>query len=136
MSGEKGGKDLLLKINTTGSTYVTMGGLRTKNYSINGEGIDVTNHESGQRRTFLDGAGIVSMSLSGGGVHNGDAATLNLAEDNCLAQTLTNFQIVDADSGRTYQAAFKIVTFERTGEYNGAQEYSISLESSGSITVS
>ena len=135
MSGEKGGKDLLLKIETsTPGTYATLGSLRAKTMSINAEEIDVTNHESNQLKTLLDGAGIVSFALSGSGIHNGDSSTLNRAEDRCRSQSLTNFQIVDAN-GRTYQGLFKIVTFERTGEYNGAQTYSISLSSSGDFAV-
>jgi TP901-1 family phage major tail protein len=133
----KGGKDLLLKVNTTGSTYVTVGGLRSKSMTINNETIDVTNHGSNQYREILDGAGIRSLTVSGSGVHTGDAATLNKIDDNCLSGTLTNFQIVDADgSGRTYQASFKITSFARAGEYNAEQTFEISLESSGSVTVS
>lgn len=137
MSGEKGGKDFLLKVDTTGSgSYSTIGGLQSASMSINNEAIEVTNHGSNQYREILDGAGIRSISLSGSGIHNGDNSTLNTIDDNCLSGTLTNFQIVDDDSGRTYQGAFKIVTFERAGEYNAAQTFSITLESSGSLTVS
>lgn len=133
---EKGGKDLLLKVDTGGSTFVTIGGLRTKSMSVNAEPIDVTNHGSNQNRTLLDGGGILSMSVSGSGVHDGDSATLNLIDDNNRSQTLTAFQIVDDDSGRTYEASFKITAFERSGDHNAEQAYSISLESSGAITVS
>lgn len=136
MAGEKGGKDLLLKVDTGGGSFSTLGGLRSKSMSMNNEAIDVTNHGSNQKREILDGAGIFSMSVSGSGIHNGDASTLNLVDDNCVSGTLTDFQIVDSDSGRTYEATFKITTFERTGEYNGEQTYSVSLESSGSVTVS
>lgn len=133
---EKAGKDFYLKVDTGGGSYSTCGGLRSSSMTINNTEIDVTNHGSNQYRTLLDGAGIRSMDISGSGIHTGDAATLDLIDDNCMAGTLTNFQIVDNDSGRTYQASFKITSFERAGEYNGAQEYSLSLMSSGSITVS
>lgn len=133
---EKGGKDFLLKVDTGGSTFVTVGGLRSTTMTMNAEAIDVTNHGSNQNRLLLDGAGIYSMSVSGSGVHDGDGATLNLIDDNCQSQTLTPFQVVDDDSGRTYEASFKITSFERAGDYNNEQTYSISLESSGAVTVS
>lgn len=136
MAGEKAGKDFLLKIDTGGATYVTMGGLQAKSFTLNNEEIDVTNHDSSQWKTLLDGAGIRSMTVAGNGIHNGSASTLNKAEDNCMSGTLTNFQVVDANSGRTYTAAFKIVSWERGGEHNGAQTYAISLASSGAVTVS
>lgn len=135
MAGEKGGKDLLLKVENPTSVFTTVGGLRSKSLSIAADGIDVTNHDSAQQRTFLDNAGIVSLSLSGSGIHNGDGTTLNFIEDQCLAQTLTKFQITDA-SGRTYTVLCKITSFERTGEFNGEQTYTISLESSGGVVIS
>ena len=137
MAGEKGGKDLLLKVDIDGTpTYNTLGGLRSKTMTVNAEAIDVTNHGSNQWREILDGCGIRSMSIAGSGVHNGDAATLNLVDDLSRTQVLNRFQIVDDDSGRTYTAFFKVVSFERAGEFNAEQTYSITLESSGDVTVS
>lgn len=135
MSGEKGGKNLLLMVETSTDVYTLLGGLRSKSMTINAEAIDVTNHSSDEWKTILDGGGIRSMSLSGSGVHNGDAQTLDLVDDNCTSNTLTKFRIIDTDnSGRSYTAFFKIASFERAGEYNAEQTYSISLESSGPVT--
>jgi len=135
MAGEKGGKDFLLKVDTGGATFVTVGGLRSTGFTQASEMIDVTNHGSNQERTLLAGAGIKSRSISGSGIHNGDGATLNLIDDLADSQALNDFQVVDADSGRTYQASFKVTSFERTGDYNNEQGYSISLESSGPLTI-
>lgn len=135
---EKGGKDFLLKVGQSDGppeTFVTLGGLRSTSFTRNNEAIDVTNHGSNQDRTLLDGAGIKSMSISGSGIHNGHVTTLDVVDDAVDSGTLLNFQVVDDDSGRTYQAAFKVVSFERAGDYNNEQSYSISLESSGAITV-
>lgn len=131
-----GGKDLLLQYNTTGSTYVTVGGLRTKSMTLNNEPIDVTNHGSNQFREILASAGIRSLSMSGSGVYTGDSATLQAIEAAALAGTLVSFQMVDDNNSRTYEADFKVVSFEWSGEYNTEMTYSISLESSGTITVS
>lgn len=133
----KGGKDLLLKLEDSAGagTYTTIGGLRSKNFSWSADGIDVTNHGSNQNKELLDGAGIKSMSISGEGVFTDDAnlATLEAA---FIAQALTRFQIIDTSSGgKSYTGLFKITSLERAGEYNGEQTWSISLESSGSITV-
>lgn len=132
------GKNLLLKVeNPAGSaTFGTLGGLRTKSYTWNNEPIDVTNHGSNENRELLDSAGVKSMSVSGAGVHTGDAATLDVVEDACRAGTLIKFQIVDVSAGgRTYTAFFKVTSFERSAEYNAEQTYTVSLESSGEITV-
>lgn len=133
----KGGKDFLLKVEDSAGagTYTTLGGLRSTSVTRNAEAIDSTNHGSNQNREILDGAGIRSLSISGSGIFTTDA-NLAVIEDAHEAQTLTRFQVIDVDSGRTYTALFKIVTFERSGDYNNEQAYSISLESSGSITTS
>jgi len=136
MANEQAGKDWLLQVDSDGmGTFVTVGGLRSKSMSLNADGIDVTNHGTAQNRTLLDGAGILSMSVSGSGVHNGDATTLDLIDDNMRTQTLTTFRLADVAAGaRTYTASFKITSFERASEFNAEQTYSISLESSGVIT--
>lgn len=131
----KAGKDFLLKVNTEASTYVTLGGLRSAEFELTREAIDVTNHGSNQNKESLSGAGIKSMSLSGSGVFE-DGATYDVVEDAYFDQTHLNFQIVDADSGKTYQGAFAVTSLSRTGAFDGAQEFSISLESSGAITRS
>ncbi len=136
MANEKGGVNLLLQVETATDVYALVGGLRSKSFSFNSESIEVTNHGSDEWKTLLDGNGIRSVSLSGSGVHNGDADTLDHIEDSSVANALTKFRVMDADNnGRTYTGLFKIVSFERAGEYNGEQTYSISLESSGEIDV-
>lgn len=138
MSTARGGKDLLLKIEDSpgAGTYTTIGGLRTKSFSFSADAIDVTNHGSNQYSEILDAAGIKKLSLSGSGVFTDDA-NLSTIESAFIAQTLTRFQIVDSYSGgKTYTAYYKITSWERDGEFNGEQTWSISLESSGSITVS
>jgi len=136
MSG-KGGKDFLLKVeDTAGSgTYTTLGGLRSKGFTRSAEAIDATEHGSNQAKELLNNAGIKSMSISGSGIYQ-NAVTLTRVEDAFETQTLTSFRIVDDDAGRIYTALWKIVSIERGGEYNAEQTYSISLESSGVVTIS
>ena len=86
-----------------------------------------------QFRELLDGCGIRSMSLSGSGVFK-DAATLNQATADCIAQTLRKFRIIHVGF-KTFEASFKITSLERAGEYNAEQTYSLSMESSGAFTV-
>lgn len=131
---EQCGKDFLLQRDTGGSTFVTLGGLRTKSFSINNEMIEVTNHGSSQEREILDGCGIKSMSVSGSGVYDGDADTLQALETAVLSGILQTLRLIDV-TGRTYTSKFKVVTFERASEYNAEATYSISIESSGPITI-
>jgi TP901-1 family phage major tail protein len=134
----KGGKLWLLKVEDSpagSGTYTTIGGLRETSMSLSAEAIDATNHGSNQNKEILDGCGIKSMSLSGSGIFT-DAQNLEDIEDAFHSQTLTRFQCIDNETGgRTYTALFKITSFERGGGYSAEQNYSISLESSGSVTT-
>ena len=137
MANEAAGRDFLLKLELVldSGTYTTVGGLRAKTGTWNHEGIEVTNHGSNEWKEMLNSAGIRSMAISGSGIFNRDS-TQNKVEDNIKAGTQMRAQLIDIGaSGRTIQGLFHISSFEKTGEYNGAVEYSMSLESSGEVTA-
>ena len=131
MAAQKGAS-LLLKINTSGSTYATIGGLRSTSITLNDEAVDVTNKDSSGVRTLLADGGIHSMSVSGSGVFTDESQdeTLRAAMN---AATFKNFQIVLPGLG-TYQGAFMVASLEYAGEFNGEVTYTVTLESSGTVT--
>jgi TP901-1 family phage major tail protein len=131
MAAQKGAA-LLLKINTTGSTYVTVGGLRSTSITLNDEAVDVTNKDSSGNRTLLADGGIHSMSVSGSGVFT-DSSTETTLKDAMNAAAFKNFQVIVPDFG-TYTGAFMVASLEYAGEFNGEVTYSVTLESSGAIT--
>lgn len=136
MAGKKG-HDWLLQIEDSGTpgAFTTMGGLRSNSLTINNEAIDATNKGSNQWREVLDGAGIRSMSMSGSGIFT-NSATLSQARADAINGTLRKFKMIDSDSGDTFTGLFKITSMERGGEHNGEMTWSMSLESSGEVTVS
>ena len=130
MAAQKGAA-LLLKINTTGSTFVTVGGLRSTSITLNDEAVDVTNKDSSGNRTLLADGGIHSVSVSGSGVFT-DAASETTLKDAMNASTFKTFQVIIPDFG-TYQGSFMVASLEYAGEHNGEVTYSVTLESSGAI---
>jgi TP901-1 family phage major tail protein len=63
------GKDLLLKIDEGGGTFVTVAGLRSKRIAFNSETVDITDADSaGRWRELLAGSGVQRASLSGSGI--------------------------------------------------------------------
>ena len=143
MAAQKG-KDVLIKINTTSTTYVTIGGLRSSSITLNDEAVDITNKDSGGTRTLLAGAGVNSISISGSGVFT-DSTTEVLVRTTFAGQQNTsdgtsgqtpaykNFKFEIPDLG-SYTGAFQITSLEYAGEYNGETTYSMSFESAGYIT--
>ena len=125
------GKALLLKIDVSG-TMTTVGGMRSTSMTLNDEAVDISNEDSGSFRELLPAGGIQSMSISASGVFTDSTAetTLRAAYG---TSTFKSYNIIVPDLG-TYAGTFMIASLEYAGEYNGEATYSVTLESSGSIT--
>lgn len=129
----KRGDLFLLKAHDGVSTYNAVAALRTTGLAINGQIIDVTNKDSAKRRMLLDGGGIVSFTITGAGVFT-EHIEQDRLEDRLLTGLLHLYQIV-FDDGRTYQGSFQVASMEYAGEHDGEQTFSVTLESSGAITI-
>tara|TARA_R110002074_G_C12516502_1_gene663828 strand:+ start:1817 stop:2245 length:429 start_codon:yes stop_codon:yes gene_type:complete len=133
------GSSFLLKDNSTG-TPATIGGLRSTSMSINGEMVDVTTKDSNafvtsgndKARDLLQGGGIRSMSISASGVFT-DSSTENILRGFAFDGAIQNYDLIFGD-GSSVKGAFLITSYERAGEYNGEETYSVSLESHNTIT--
>lgn len=131
-----GGSPITLTTDGTGTldeVFQTIGGLRSKSFSINAEAIDITNHDSSEWREILDSAGIRSVSLSGSGVFE-DGTVINQLKTDMMANTLRKFRVYMTSDLDYFQGTFKITALEYSGDYNAEAAYSISMESSGTIT--
>lgn len=133
------GSSFLLKENSTG-TPATVGGLRSTSMSINGEMVDITDKDAGafissgndKARVLLQGGGVRSMTLSASGVFT-DSSTENLVRGFAFDGAIQNYDLVFSD-GSKIAGAFLITSYERAGEFNGEETYSLTLESSNTIT--
>ena len=133
------GSSFLLKENSTG-TPATVGCLRSTSMSINGEMVDITNKDSNafissgndKARDLLQGGGVRSMSLTASGVFT-DSSTENLVRGFAFDGAIQNYDLVFSD-GSKIAGAFLITSYERAGEFNGEETYSLTLESSNTIT--
>jgi len=135
MAAQKG-RDILLKISdgVSPATFTTIAGLRSKTLTINNESVDITTADEAPWRQLLEDTGLRSVSLSGAGVFQDDAA-INLIEDLSLSGGIEEFLIVFGN-GDQMQGNFQITSFEYGGEHTAEQTYSVSLESAAIITMS
>ena len=133
------GSSFLLKENSTG-TPATVGGLRSTSMTINGEAVDITTKDSNafissgndKARDLLQGGGVRSMSITASGVFT-DSSTENLVRGFAFDGAIQNYDLVFSD-GSKIAGAFLITSYERAGEFNGEETYSVTLESSNTIT--
>jgi TP901-1 family phage major tail protein len=129
------GRDILLKISDGASpgTFTSIAGLRSKTMTLNNETVDITTSDDAPWRQLLGDTGLRSVSLSGSGVFEDDAA-VNSCEELALNGNLQEFQIVFGN-GDLFQGLFQVTSFEYGGEHTAEQTYSISLESGGVVTL-
>ena len=136
------GSAFLLKDNSSG-TPQTIGGLRSTSMTINGETVDVTNKDSATftgssghdiGRVLGANMGIRSMTISASGVFT-DSSTENNIRGFAFDGSINNYDLVFSD-GSKISGAFLITSYERAGEFNGEETYSLTLESSNTITYS
>ncbi len=131
MAAEKGSGFLLGK-GTLGAE-VTVAGLRTTSLTLNGETVDVTNKDSSAIRELLAGAGVASASISADGVFQDDTQ-IKAMRTAVLAQTIDPY-VITYESNDTVSGNFQCTSFETAGDFNGEVTYSVTLESSSTITI-
>ena len=127
------GKDLLIKIDMTGSgNFQTAAGLRATRISFNSETVDITSMEStGGWRELLGGAGVKSAAISGSGVFKDDATDERVRQIFFDAET-PDFQVIIPGFG-TVEGPFQVSSIEYAGSHDGEATYELSLASAGAV---
>jgi predicted secreted protein len=126
------GRTLLLKTGSGGGA-ITVAAMRTTRFVVNGETVDTTNKESNGMRTLLDGAGVAKLTISAAGLLSGIAQSTDFITKT-LNRTIDPYRL-EFDNGDIIEGSFQCVSFEATGDYNGEQTYSLTLESSGTLSL-
>lgn len=125
------GKDLLIqRLKTAPSTYSTIAGMKSTGVKINNEQVDVTEKGSTPWRQLLQ-CGIRSMELSASGVFSDDVSLADIMAD-VTAGNIVQFKVISG-RGDTFVGMFLVQACERNGEYNGAEQYTLTLASAGTI---
>ena len=118
---------------TTGKILTVVAGLRSTGFTLNGQDVEVTDKDSSGWRELLAGAGVTSFSITGSGVYKDDVA-LQTMRVIAITKVLETFTLI-FESGDEYWGLFQVLSVEQTGEHDGEVTYSVSLESSGAITL-
>ncbi len=127
------GKDLLIKVDMTGSgSFTTIAGLRAQRISLNAETVEVTSLDSaGGWRELLAGAGVRSASVTGSGVFR-DANTDGRARQIFFDAEMPAFQVIVPSFG-IIEGPFQITALEYSGTYNGEATFEMTLASAGAL---
>lgn len=134
MTAQKGSL-LLLKVGdgaTPTENFTTVGGLRTTSFTHNNQTVDATNKSSGAWRTLLEDAGVRSITISGTGVFT-NAVAEETVRGIAMNNQIKNFQLTFGN-GDSMTGPFQITSYQRAGNYNNEETYSLSLASAGTIS--
>lgn len=133
----KSGRDFLLKVSdgVSPTTYTTVAGLTDTTLRINGNPVDVTNKSSGGWSESFAAGGIRSVELSGSGIFDSVSTQIETIQTAILNQTNIEAELVSGKGDR-FLGTFTVPTFERAGSHNGAETFSMSLQSTGPVTYS
>lgn len=117
-------------VTATLAGYLTVAGMRSNSLKINNEQVDVTDKGDNQWRQLLQ-CGVRSMEASGSGMFSNDFSADDMVSD-AMTGSIVDFKLISG-RGDKFVGPFLVATCERTGEYNGAEQYSLSLASAGAI---
>lgn len=133
MAAQKG-KLFLLKAGDGGApeTFTTVAGLRATSFSVNGEEVDATTKDDDGWQRRLAGAGVRSVTITASGIVQ-DSAVEETLRARAFSQSLDNYQLT-FESGDVLVGAFQLRRYERTGDFDGAEAFALTLASHGQPT--
>lgn len=133
MAGFKG-KNFLLALGSSATVpvYTAIAGQKSTSYSGSNSPIDVTSKDSNFARTLLDLAGVYDAQVTISGVYADDAGILTINQLQ-TSGALRLWQIIN-DNGDKWQFSGKVTQVQLSGAHDGAEEYSVTIQSSGVIT--
>ena len=128
------GKEIYIQVNTTGSTYVNLGGLRTKSLKVGSEPIDITHSDSTNLwRERLGTSGVKSLDVTCEGAFIDDAA-VNKVVANLMTTTQTYNSTLIIPGLGTFTGVVSYDSIEFSGSYNGEVSYNVAISSAGAMS--
>ncbi len=113
------------------TALTTVAGLRSNSVSINNEPVDVTTKDDEGWRRLLEGVAFKSISMSAAGIWQTAAGKSALITE-IMDGNFGHYQLIDQAGGR-FEGSFLLSNLEDTGNHDGVEEFTLSLESSGGV---
>lgn len=126
------GRTFLLQVSEDGSAWEACHSDRSTSFTIGGEQVDVTDKGATPWRE-LGNHGIRSSSVSCSGVVT-DRVSFSMLMLAALSGVSLYAKITHGDDAEVVMSGlFRVSSFQRDGEHNGAESYSITLDSGSSV---
>lgn len=124
---------------TSPATFVTIAALKDTTVTLTNAEVDISNKDSAGFKELLDGKTNVSVAVSGTGVFS-DAQVIGDLQADALAGTHNLYEVDIVNSGATvagvkYSGAFRVTSFAVSGNHGGEVQYTLALQSTGTVTA-
>lgn len=133
MTAQKGSA-VLLKIGNGGTPteiFSAIGGMRVTQMTVSHALLDASTRASGVWRQAVGNTGTRSVTVSGTGIFTDSTAEETLRAV-AFAGSARNFQLAFGN-GDVLQCAFLVTHYERIGAYDDAENFAVTLESTGDV---
>ena len=127
------GRLLILKVETeeNSGTYILIGGQRDTDFDMDNDAVDVSNKDTGAWRKLGADIGLRKSQVTMSGISQDDDA-LEIVEVASTDGLILNYQL-SFDNGDTRTGPYLCTKFNRSGKYNGAEEFKATFESADEI---
>lgn len=122
------GRLMLLKIGTAAAGTL-LGGLKSTTFTMNNSVIDVSTKDTLGWRELLEDGSLKFFSIACSGVFK-DSTTDETIRSYVFNNTLNTFTFL-FPNGDTVEGTFQVTNYQRAGEVEGVETYSMTLESTG-----
>ena len=122
------GRLMLLKIGTAAAGTL-LGGLKSTTFTMNNSVVDVSTKDTLGWRELLEDGSLKFFSIACDGIFKNSTTDATL-RGYVLNNTLNTFTLV-FPNGDTIEGTFQATNYQRKGEVEGVETYSMTLESSG-----
>jgi TP901-1 family phage major tail protein len=112
----------------------TLVGVRSRTMSITNDYVDVTTDDDSGWRTLLADPGTRSLEVSISGITSDEALIADIMAGTVAGKTLEGTLPTSLATAGTVSGTFLISSLERTGEHDGACEFSATFMSTGTVT--
>lgn len=131
---KKNGSDFVLQIETSPGIWENIPGERVSGYTIANESVDTT--AKAQTSRELSACGVKTVNITASGIVKDSISTVlfNFLCNAAFTNMIQSFRVMSGPYVVISKGNFLVASFGRSGEYNGAEQWTLTLESADVIT--
>lgn len=129
------GRNSIVAVSVAGSSYTAVGGVKEIDWSMSGETIDVTDHDSGAYKEFEADRQSATLSISGN--YDETDPGQDIVKTSAFGRTKIYFRFRPSTAGgaKEYIAQGIVTSFKCSGPNTGIVPFSAEVQLSGSFTI-